>query len=184
MLWDSVRCGDRNAYALIYEMYGRQLFSYGSYFTDDDELVKDCIQEIFIRIYNNHKLGETNNIRFYLYRALRNELIQELRKKSRLSELKPDLLLFTAGLHDDTTVEKQFIEEESSQLDRQKIVSMLNALPARQREIIYYRYIEELSFNEICQLMDLNYQSAQNLIHRAISKLRTIIRPKKFAQGE
>ncbi|WP_317169865.1 RNA polymerase sigma factor [Dysgonomonas hofstadii] len=171
-LWNKVRSGDKDAYAFVYERYGRQLFSYGSYFSMDEELIKDCIQEIFVRIYQNHsKLGETDNIRFYLYYALKNELLQELRKKSRLSELNPELLVFSTN----STVEKQFIEKESSKLNKQKVTQMLNELPARQREIVYYRYIEELSFDEICKLMNLNYQSAQNLIHRSIKKLRTII---------
>lgn len=176
ILWDKVRAGDKDAYALVYELHGRRLFSYGSYFSNDKELIKDCIQEVFARIYQNHaKLGKTDNIRFYLYCALKNELLQEFRKKSRLYELNPELLAFSAGGRIENTVEKQFIENESSKLDLEKIMRMLNDLPPRQREIVYYRYIEEMSFDEICKLMNLNYQSANNLLHRSIKKLRSII---------
>jgi len=172
ILWNKFRSGDKEAYAHIYNQYGRLLFSYGSYFSSDKELIKDCIQEIFVRIFQNrNNLGETDNIRFYLYYALKNELLQELRKKSRSYELNPELLVFSTN----NTGESQFIKKEASRLNQEKVIQMLNALPSRQREIIYYRYIEELSFDKICKLMNLNYQSAQNLIYRSIKKLQSII---------
>jgi RNA polymerase sigma factor (sigma-70 family) len=171
LLWNKVRSGNKDAYALIYEKYARRLFSYGAYFSVDEDLIKDCIQEVFARIYQNHdKLGETDNICFYLYCALKNELSLELRKRSKIYELNPELLVFSTN----NNVEKQYIKDESTKLNREKVIKMLNALPARQREIIYYRYIEELPFDKICQLMNLNYQSAQNLIQRSIKKLRLI----------
>ncbi|MEG1008032.1 MAG: sigma-70 region 4 domain-containing protein, partial [Bacteroides sp.] len=47
-----------------------------------------------------------------------------------------------------------------------------NTLSPRQREIIYYRFYEDLQYDEICRLMDLNYQSAYNLFQRSLIKLR------------
>ncbi len=52
-------------------------------------------------------------------------------------------------------------------------------LSPRQKEIIYYRFVEGLSYEEICQIMDMNYQSTQNLIQRSLKKLRTT-----FSQAE
>lgn len=45
-------------------------------------------------------------------------------------------------------------------------------LTPRQREIIYYRFIEEMEYDEICQIMDINYQSAYNLLQRSLQKVR------------
>ena len=70
------------------------------------------------------------------------------------------------------SVEDQYIDDEYS-LNRKKLVEqILSSLPPRQKEIIYYRYLQELDFDEICTLMQLNYQSAQNLLQRAIKKIR------------
>ncbi|WP_455786691.1 RNA polymerase sigma factor, partial [Parabacteroides goldsteinii] len=52
------------------------------------------------------------------------------------------------------------------------INEILALLTPRQKEIIYYRFIQELSMDEICILMNLNYQSAQNLIQRSLKKVR------------
>ena len=170
LLWAEVRSGNERAYDILYEKYGQDLFSYGMHFSEDRELVKDCIQEVFVRIYKNRtNLGETGNIKFYLLYALKNELYQTFRKKAH------DFTYFHDNLHfeADQSTERETEEEEKRQDALEKIMKMINALPLRQKEIIYYRYIEELSFKEICLLMNLNYQSAQNLLQRSIKKLRS-----------
>ena len=48
-------------------------------------------------------------------------------------------------------------------------------LTPRQREIIYYRFIEEMEYDEICQIMDINYQSAYNLLQRSLQKSKEIL---------
>lgn len=170
-LWNMIRSGDEEAYAYIYKKYARLLFSYGSNFSRDAELVKDCIQEIFVRIYQNRSnLGTTNNIHFYLYLALKNEIRQEYRRKSKIPFSNMDDLPFLSQYY----IEGFSIEDEEQQLKLEKVIQILNSLPDRQKEIMYYRFIEGHSFDEICRLMDLNYQSAQNLIQRSLKKIRSL----------
>lgn len=52
------------------------------------------------------------------------------------------------------------------------IRTVLSLLTDRQREIIYYRYIEELSIEEIAVLTGMNYQSVQNTIQRSLKRIR------------
>ena len=80
---------------------------------------------------------------------------------------------FTLGL----TVEEQYVTDEQYTNQQRKIQEILNVLTPRQKEIIYYRYIQELSFDEICIMMDMNYQSAQNLIQRSLKKIRDLYGP-------
>lgn len=80
-LWNRFLDGDREAYAYIFERYVRVLFMYGSQFTGDRELVKDCIQDVFVKIYSNRSnLRPTDNIKYYLFAALRNSLINALKR--------------------------------------------------------------------------------------------------------
>ncbi len=54
-----------------------------------------------------------------------------------------------------------------------KVKEILSILTPRQKkEIIYYRFIQEMSMEDICILMDINYQSAQNLIQRSLKKIK------------
>ncbi|MDG1872019.1 MAG: sigma-70 region 4 domain-containing protein [Flavobacterium sp.] len=48
----------------------------------------------------------------------------------------------------------------------------MNLLPSRQKEALYLRYNQGLSVEQIAELMDVNYQSANNLLHRAVLNLR------------
>ena len=68
--------------------------------------------------------------------------------------------------------ENDFFNEEERREQINEIKRILHVLTPRQREIIYYRFIEEMEYDEICQIMDINYQSAYNLLQRSLQKVR------------
>lgn len=59
------------------------------------------------------------------------------------------------------TVEDEFVNNEQYNNQQKKVKEILSILTPRQKEIIYYRFIQEMSMEDICILMDINYQSAQ-----------------------
>ena len=64
-LWDSFKAGDDRAFSQIYETYADLLFSYGMRFTSNREIVRDTLQELFIKLYKNRKnLSTTDHIKF------------------------------------------------------------------------------------------------------------------------
>ena len=67
------------------------------------------------------------------------------------------------------------IQNEQEQIEKDKIVHILEMLSPHQKEAIYYRYMEEMSIDEICVMMNMNYQAIQNLLQRAIKKMRGAI---------
>ena len=173
--WHRFLQGDNDAYCWLYNEYVQMLFRYGMRFTSDSELIKDCIQELFTTIYKNRKrLGTPPaNVKVYLFVSLRNNLLRAIEKQSRHESIEQGTDSFLL----EPTVEEQFIDNES-QRNQQKIVKkILFALTPRQKEIIYYRYLQELDLDDICSLMQLNYQSAQNLLQRAIKKIRKHFTP-------
>ncbi|TWV11290.1 sigma-70 family RNA polymerase sigma factor [Bacteroidaceae bacterium HV4-6-C5C] len=166
--------GNNDAYAWLYSHYVQHLYQFGCRFTDDSELVKDCIQDVFIQIYQNHKnLSLPENVKVYFMAALKNCLFNSFARKQRF-----DAYMSTISGEEeysfDLSVEESFIADETLTLQGVAVSRMLDSLSARQREIIYYRFYEELGYEEICKLMDLNYQSACNLIQRALTKLRVV----------
>lgn len=170
--WSEFLSGSERAYSWIYKTYIQLLFQYGLRFTTNKELIKDCIQEVFTYIYKNRKqLSSPDNVKVYLFICLKHNLLRALAKEfpHDIPELnKEEFPYFSL----EPTAEDIVIEQEQLSIQNERIKEMLSLLTPRQQEIIYYRYIQELSFDEICELMDLNYQSAQNLIHRSLKKLR------------
>lgn len=166
--WKQFLSGDDDSYSWIYTTYARKLYQYGLCFTSNTELVKDCIQDIFVYIYNNReKLQLCNNIKFYLFAAFKNNLVKAIHKETASEDLAEEIPFLL-----ELTVEEQYIQNEKYVADSKKVERLLSLLTSRQKEIIYYRFIQSMSMDEICRLMDLNYQSAQNLIQRSLKKMR------------
>ena len=176
IIWENFLCGDDEAYTYIYREYSQALYAYGMHFTSDTGLVEDCIQDVFIKIFQNRRhLQSTDNIKLYLFIALKNKLFNIFRKDIKYSQIDSLEPVFAA----EYTIEDEIIENEREQFLNEKMIRMLEVLSPRQKEIIYYRFVEGLSYEEICQIMDMNYQSTQNLIQRSLKKLRTT-----FSQAE
>ena len=169
--WQEFMSGNDDAYSWTYTTYVKGLYRYGLCFTSDTELVKDCIQDLFTYLYRNRvQLVLPDNIKVYLFTALKNNLIKKIHRETLTEDLIEDVP-FALEL----TVEDQFIRQEQYKDERRQVERILSLLTSRQREIIYYRFIQEMSMDEICTLMNLNYQSAQNLIQRSLKKIRSSV---------
>lgn len=170
LIWENFLCGDDEAYTYIYRQYSQALYAYGMHFTADRGLVEDCVQDVFVKIYQNRKrLQSTDNIKLYLFISLKNKLFNVFRKDIKYSQIDTLEPVFAA----EYTIEDEIIQNEKEQFLNEKMIRMLEVLSPRQKEIIYYRFVEGLSYEEICQIMDMNYQSTQNLIQRSLKKLRS-----------
>ena len=73
---------------------------------------------------------------------------------------------------DTNTAEKKIIAHECNTGMQEYLAAYKSLLTKRQQEIIHYRYVEELSLEEIAQLLNINYQSVANLLQRALKKMR------------
>ena len=166
-----LQSGDINAFSRLYDLHVNMLFNYGCKLTTDKELLKDCIHDVFIKIYNKRKeLGEIANFKSYLFISLKNKLCDESRKRTNYSDLQVEDLNSVAT----EKVENDYITLEMESVSNEKVKYLLNQLPPRQKEALTLYYIEEKKYEDICMLMDMNYQSVRNLIHRGILKLRSI----------
>lgn len=171
-LWEHFIGGDDNAYAQLYNLYIDDLFAYGMHFTPDRESVKDCIQEVFITLYKNRsRQKNVENVKCYLFASLKNELF-DLFKKS-VEHYQIDTIEPVFGV--EYSAEDLFMENEINKYNQEKVNKILQCLTPRQHEVIYYRYVEEMSYEEIGQLMQMNYQSVRNLIHRSVQKARELM---------
>lgn len=172
LLWKELCRGNENVVKEVYEKYVQILFNYGSRFTNDEGIVMDGIQEVFIDIYNNRKsLGKTNNIKFYLFKALKRKIIRLLNKNKRYSFIEETELPFFTTF----TVEEQLILDEQENEIKNILHKAISGLPPRQKELLFLRYVEGMEYDQICVLMEMNYQSVRNLMSRTIAKLKKIL---------
>ncbi|HEY5509582.1 MAG TPA: sigma-70 family RNA polymerase sigma factor [Prolixibacteraceae bacterium] len=169
-LWNDFINGDENAFRLIYLQYVQSLFKYGCNFTHDEAMIKDCIHDVFIDLSKYRSgLSPTNNIKLYLFKSLKRKIISSLGKRE-IFMLKNDpekLPFYYTISYEDEIVENEFEQQRYQQLDK-----AMTTLTPRQREAIYLKFVSGLSYEELAKVMQLNYQSARNLVFRGIEKLR------------
>lgn len=176
-LWERFIGGDDSAFSLLFENLSDSLFDYGSRFVTDDNIVKDCIQDLFIKLLSQRsKLPLIENPRFYLFKALKNLIINALSRNNRFVYLDPNELPFYA----EYTLDKQPSDNSFDDDLKDKFLSVIKTLTPRQKEAIYLRYQEGMTYDEIAQTLDIKYQSIRNLIHRALEKIRSEMDLKVF----
>ena len=87
-VWSRFRSGDQDAFSEIYQEFIDALFAYGCKMTHDRELVKDCIQDIFIDLQRlNPNLNHPEFIEFYLFKSLRNAIIHRFKETRKTDSL-------------------------------------------------------------------------------------------------
>lgn len=167
--WKLFLEGDDQAYSWIYTHYIQVLYNYGLQITPDSEIVKDCIQDVFVKIYKaKKKLTVPQNPKVYLMIALKNNIYNTFNQE----RLQKNYAFSLYQTEEQLTVKNEFIDQEARHEEMNNIKRMMKILTPRQREVIYYRFIEELSYDDICKIMGLNYQSAYNLLQRSLQKIR------------
>jgi len=172
-LWMLLVEGDKNALKEIYYRHYNLLYHYGLKFCGNEESVKDCIHDIFLKIFNNKHLAAITYVRTYLLKSLKNLLLEEARKKENFNrEEFNDKIDIVEDELSDVAFFKQ--DDEALRLSL-RIAKAYKQLNKNQQQIIYLRFVKELSFNEIADLLGINVQSAMNLSSRTIAKIRSIL---------
>jgi RNA polymerase sigma factor (sigma-70 family) len=162
--------GNDSAFAQLYDLYIQMLFNYGMKITQDQELLKDCIHDVFMKVYS--KRGEKNsinNLGSYLLISLKNRLFDEFRRQTFTTEDAVEDYEFRYSTPD---VENDYLYSEKEQMQSVNVAHLMKNLTRRQRQAITLYYLEQRKYDEICQIMQMNYHSVRNLMHRGMLKLR------------
>jgi RNA polymerase sigma factor (sigma-70 family) len=171
LLWKTFQKGDREAFAEIYNLYIHELLSYGYRVTSNRQLIKDSIQDMFLHLWlHRENLSETDSVKFYLFRSLRNRIVRNHDKDLHILKENHDLIL--DNIIGELPFEHELMQRETEEAQVSRLHHAIGQLSKRQQEVIVFRYHHDFSLEEISRLMNLNNQSVRNLLHRAISQLR------------
>lgn len=166
--WSLFRQGDQQAFERIYKMYIVDLYSYGNKFTKDKNTTEDCIHDMFINLWQKREsIGNTDNVKAYLFVTLRRRIIKSLRKGNVIS-LFEEVELFESELAIDSIIEKSELNNEQAK----KLQSAFDSLTKKQQHILYLKYYQDFNSKEIAEMLKINYQSARNALNRALIALR------------
>jgi RNA polymerase sigma factor (sigma-70 family) len=142
-------------------------------------MIKDIIQDLFFDlIRKRHNLGTTDNIQFYLIKAFRRRLFQNLKKKNSSNNVdkssqQPSII---------SSIEDALIYKEEITQRKQLVRQGLREISPKQREILFYRFTCNFEYSLICKVMSLKYDSARKQVFRAIKALKDKVSQKNGFQ--
>ncbi|MDP4239044.1 MAG: sigma-70 family RNA polymerase sigma factor [Bacteroidota bacterium] len=163
--------GDDKAYSILYNLFAKDLYAFGLSLKASTELVEDAIHDVFVEIYaHRQNLEKVDNLKYYFIAAFRNRLFYLIKKESKTTGITETNF---QGLNE-RDFQEEWIEREIEDERQILLKRLFRELNEHQREALYHRFVEGLSCDEIADLMNINYQSAKNLILRAIKKLKSV----------
>jgi RNA polymerase sigma factor (sigma-70 family) len=173
VIWNLFKSGDKEAFAILYNLHIDKLYRYGTKLCKDEEMVKDSLQELFLELFlKRDKMSiPPQHLKYWLILALKRNLIKKLQMSRKFSHKFKKSVDFVP----EYSIEFHMIAKEEDAEVNHKLVKVLNQLPSRQKEAIYLRFNESLEYSEIAGILDINVESVRKYVHRALKTVRELI---------
>jgi RNA polymerase sigma factor (sigma-70 family) len=173
LVWIKFKAGDRNSFEEIYNEFADSLFAYGSKITSDRELLKDCIQDLFIDIYKySPNIKNPELLEFYLYKSLKHLIVKKLQKDKQLGfgfDSYSFDLIFNS--------ENDGYQDDSRNEQIELLQKAIGALDDKKRELLFLKFNSGLNYNEIGDLLNMKPDTVKKQVQRIIQYLRSNFGP-------
>lgn len=171
VLWENFKKGNELAFSIIYKRYVQRLFNYGMHTCKDKELVLDSLQELFTKLWERREtVSSVGSVNFYLFKSFRRLLISKIIAARKFSV--PFPVNGMAYFEFTPSLEQSLIEDESQAQQSARLKNSMKSLSKRQREAVFLKFFNDLSYHEVASIMELRVDSVYNLISKAIDILR------------
>lgn len=173
--WQGVRQGDKEAFFSLYNNTYFHLVRWGLKVTANDELVKDCVTQLFFQLWDRRgRLNPVSNVKAYLFTSLKRMLIDKLGHHSRLDAAITQLAeeeVLNEMSYEDIIVGVQRDEEL-----KEKLRKAMQQLTPRQTELIRLIFFEGLTYEQVAERTSQSIKTAYNTIYNAIQLLRKLLK--------
>lgn len=168
-LWNRTKHGEWDAFGRLAELHYRSLYNYATNFTQDPDLIKDTIQDLYLHLWEKRESIQIEQVTFYMLRAIRNNLFHSFRSlKSGQAALKEYIISEPTF----TPADIELISNETEYNQTLRLNEAIERLPKRQKEIVFLKYYQGLDNEQIAALLEVNRQSVANLVYKALTSLR------------
>jgi RNA polymerase sigma-70 factor (ECF subfamily) len=154
-----LRCqiGNKDAFAELINRYHRPLRYFVSHLSGDTEMTEDIFQDTWVSVIGKiHTLKKLNTFPTWLYRIARNKVYQQLRRKKKISELNENI-----SVSEETEI-GDFSPEDAAQIHR-----CLKELLPEYREVLMLRFLEQMSYQQIADVLNCNLNTVKSRIYYA-----------------
>ena len=170
-----VQDGDVDKFGALMERYQEKLFSYGKKFLSNEDNIEDVVQDVFIKTYKNiQSFDVSQKFSPWIYRIAHNTYINAIKKHST----GPLYLFDFDTLISHTVTEDPIIREREQKEIKEMVDKGLSEIEPKYREILVLYYIEDLSYKEIGDILQIpigtvgvRIMRAKELLKKAYEKL-------------
>lgn len=161
--------GDTDAFAQLYDRHIDAIYRYVLLRVPVDELAEDLTEDVFLKAWQAlPRFKQDKPLRHWLYRIAHNRIVDEQRRKSQ-QELSLDALI-EVGQHP-TAPSPSPLHAAIAREDIQELRAALATMTPEEQALLTLRFTEELSFQDIADILDKSAGACRVLQHRALKKL-------------
>jgi RNA polymerase sigma factor, sigma-70 family len=175
--WANIETGDIKAYSEAYVFYYKKLYNYGRKFTQDISMIEDSVNEVFIMIWTNRqKLPAIRSPHSYIFASFRNNIFKKLKADKTICSLE------SAGETEiEFSIDTIIAKREADAARQLSVHKALAQLTTRQKEAIFLRFYEGLSYEEVAGIMNISVKATYKIMARALKDLKNILGISLFA---
>lgn len=171
LLWLKFKEGDDLAFATLYHRYFDVMAKACLHITQDNEIIKDCIHDLFIEMWmSSSRLALPVSVKAYLIRSVQRKMIRQLKQMRQYYYASHEGALFE--YYSVSSVEEKMIMKQLKQEQKESIIQAIGVLTRRQQEAVYLKFYDSLSYPEIAGIMCISTDAIYNLISKAVFNLR------------
>jgi RNA polymerase sigma-70 factor (ECF subfamily) len=165
-LVEKIITGNHNAFEILFKTYSQKLIYFSRRYVRDKQIAENIIQDVFLTIWQNKKnLNPTKNIQSYLFTAVKNESLKQLRHLNVENQQRENVSrLSIVELTPDETIDQKELREELNKA--------INDLPDKCREIFAMSRFDQLKYSEIADILGISVKTVETQMGRALKKLR------------
>ncbi len=173
-LWQAFQDGDEQAYELLYRNYFSTLYRYGRKFTPNTTLIEDCIQDLFIGLWKGRQqLQQPASVKNYLLKSLRQRIFKQTAALTKS--------LHQSGIPEEydketmVSYEFELIGQQTEIEQHERVNRALLQLSKRQKEAVFLKFYNNLSYQEVAAIMNISIEAVYNLISKSVALLQKTI---------
>ncbi|WP_277014306.1 RNA polymerase sigma factor [Flavobacterium lindanitolerans] len=165
-----LKLGDHTAFEMVFLHYKSQMARNALRLLKSPDLAEDLVQELFIKLWEQRsKIDTERTLGSYLYRIASNLAYDYFRKSVREHRVQDSLYEVSKGTYE--PIEKSVFDKEA----KMALQRAIEKLPQQQRRVFTLCRIEEKSYQEVAELLNISVGTVNNHMTRANTALRTLL---------
>lgn len=171
-LMSLLKQNDHLALEILFSRHYKSLCQFCTVYTRDYTVAEEIIANLFMKLWDNRHDALILNVKSYLFASAKNLSLNHIQKKKAPVDFMEDLEMGQDVIHDRDTPFKILSGRESYN----GILTVIDTLPASQRQVLLMSRIDNLDKQEISRILGISVRTVETTLYQSIKKLRLLLK--------